>query len=119
MSLLCPHKTVQPILLHNAGPLPSACKFAAGELYPTQVRTTAHGMSAGIAKVGALWASVWFNYLGTRQKFWITACVLSPTATLVSTDNCFCNALKCQADTMLADSEGCVRARRNTQHLDK
>ncbi|CAK0780840.1 hypothetical protein CVIRNUC_005193 [Coccomyxa viridis] len=45
----------------------------AGELYPTQVRTTAHGMSAGIAKVGALWASVWFNYLGTRQKFWITA----------------------------------------------
>ena len=32
----------------------------AGELYPTQVRTTAHGLSAGTAKVGALWAAVWF-----------------------------------------------------------
>ena len=46
----------------------------AGELYPTQVRTTAHGLSAGTAKVGALWAAVWFNYLGSRQKFWLTAC---------------------------------------------
>ena len=50
----------------------------AGELYPTQVRTTAHGMSAGFAKCGALWASVWFNYLGGRQKFWLTACATSP-----------------------------------------
>lgn len=33
-----------------------------GELYPTEVRTTAHGMSAGVAKVGALWATIWFNY---------------------------------------------------------
>lgn len=45
----------------------------AGELYPTDVRTTAHGFSAGVAKVGALWASVWFNYLGSRTKFWLTA----------------------------------------------
>jgi hypothetical protein len=29
----------------------------AGELYPTDVRTTAHGMSAGVAKLGALWVS--------------------------------------------------------------
>ena len=34
----------------------------AGELYPTEVRTTAHGMSAGVAKMGALWATIWFNY---------------------------------------------------------
>lgn len=34
----------------------------AGELYPTEVRTTAHGISAGVAKLGALWATIWFNY---------------------------------------------------------
>ncbi|CAL8468731.1 g8271 [Coccomyxa elongata] len=45
----------------------------AGELYPTGCRTTAHGISAGTAKVGALWASVWFNYLPTRTKFWTTS----------------------------------------------
>lgn len=36
--------------------------IAAGELYPTEVRTTAHGISAGVAKLGAVWASIWFNY---------------------------------------------------------
>jgi MFS family permease len=45
----------------------------AGELYPTDVRTTAHGTSAGVAKLGALWASVWFNYLGSRKRFWYAA----------------------------------------------
>lgn len=45
----------------------------AGELYPTEVRTTAHGMSAGFAKLGALWAAVWFNYLSKRLQFWLTA----------------------------------------------
>ena len=30
----------------------------AGELYPTDVRTTAHGTSAGVAKLGALWVSL-------------------------------------------------------------
>ena len=45
----------------------------AGELYPTEVRTTAHGMSAGVAKLGALWAAIWFNYLNNRLKFWLTA----------------------------------------------
>ena len=44
-----------------------------GELYPTSVRTTAHGISAGTAKCGALWAVVWFNYLGKRTQFWTTA----------------------------------------------
>lgn len=44
-----------------------------GELYPTGCRTTAHGISAGTAKVGALWASVWFNYLPSRTKFWTTS----------------------------------------------
>ena len=37
-------------------------------------------MSAGIAKCGALWASVWFNYLETRTKIWLTACALLPTS---------------------------------------
>ncbi|KAK9842394.1 hypothetical protein WJX84_005508, partial [Apatococcus fuscideae] len=45
----------------------------AGELYPTDARTTCHGFSAGVAKLGALWASVWFNYLANRDKFWSTS----------------------------------------------
>lgn len=42
--------------------MPIRLVWFAGELYPTEVRTTAHGMSAGVAKVGALWATIWFNY---------------------------------------------------------
>jgi hypothetical protein len=45
----------------------------AGELYPTAMRTSAHGFSAGTAKCGALFASVWFNYIGNRMKFWTSA----------------------------------------------
>jgi hypothetical protein len=41
-----------------------------GELYPTEVRTTAHGLSAGFAKLGALWATIFFNYIGFRARFW-------------------------------------------------
>lgn len=37
------------------------------------MRTTAHGASAGVAKLGALWASVWFNYLASRERFWLSA----------------------------------------------
>lgn len=45
----------------------------AGELYPTEVRTTAHGFSAGIAKLGALWATIWFNYspLTVARSVWL------------------------------------------------
>ena len=42
----------------------------AGELYPTEVRTTAHGFSAGTAKLGALFATIFFNYLGPQARFW-------------------------------------------------
>ena len=51
--------------------------LVAGELYPTDVRTTAHGLSAGVAKLGALWASVWFNYLASRKRFWLAAALNS------------------------------------------
>ena len=36
-----------------------------------QVRGTAHGISAAIGKVGSIGVTVWFNYAGTRGKFWI------------------------------------------------
>jgi MFS family permease len=42
----------------------------AGELFPTEVRTTAHGFSAGVAKLGALWATIFFNYIGNKPRFW-------------------------------------------------
>ena len=50
--------------------LPNRAASSAGELYPTEVRTTAHGFSAGFAKLGALWATIFFNYIGFRARFW-------------------------------------------------
>lgn len=43
--------------------------LVAAEVYPTQVRATAHGLSAGIGKLGALMASILYNYIGTTKKF--------------------------------------------------
>ena len=41
-------------------------------MYPAQVRSTAHGISAATGKVGSILVVVWLNYLGNRNKFWIT-----------------------------------------------
>ena len=60
--------------LSHARRCPGAC---AGELYPTEVRTTAHGFSAGTAKLGALWATIFFNYIGPQARFW---CAQPPPA---------------------------------------
>lgn len=49
---------------------PNSVTFlVAGEVYPTQVRASAHGFSAMIGKSGALLASVLYNYIDTRTKF--------------------------------------------------
>ena len=44
---------------------------AAAEVYPTSVRSTAHGMSAAVGKCGALVPTVLFNYIGNSTKFWV------------------------------------------------
>lgn len=41
-------------------------------MYPAQIRSTAHGLSAAAGKVGSILVVVWLNYLGNRNKFWIT-----------------------------------------------
>lgn len=43
----------------------------AAEVYPAQVRATAHGMSAAVGKLGALTSTVLYNYIETRTKFWV------------------------------------------------
>ncbi len=45
--------------------------LAAAEVYPTSVRSTAHGMSAAVGKCGALVPTVLFNYIGNTTKFWV------------------------------------------------
>ncbi|KAK9474734.1 major facilitator superfamily domain-containing protein [Dipodascopsis tothii] len=45
--------------------------LVAAEVFPTQVRATAHGFSAAMGKLGALMASVMYNYITTDQKFHI------------------------------------------------
>lgn len=43
----------------------------AAEVYPTSVRSTAHGVSAAVGKCGALVPTVLFNYIGNTTKFWV------------------------------------------------
>ena len=51
-------------------------EFAA-EVYPSSVRSSAHGMSAAVGKVGALIPTVVFNYISNPAKFWL---VRAPSA---------------------------------------
>ncbi|KAL9043279.1 MAG: hypothetical protein Q9214_003530 [Letrouitia sp. 1 TL-2023] len=49
---------------------PNAVTFlVAAEVYPTPIRATAHGVSAATGKLGALLASVMYNYITIQQKF--------------------------------------------------
>ena len=51
---------------------PNSTTFlVAGEVYPAPVRATAHGLSAAVGKCGALTATVLYNYIGSRTKFWV------------------------------------------------
>lgn len=47
----------------------------AGEVFPRNVRATAHGFSAAVGKSGALLATVAFNYIENRTKFAVLAFV--------------------------------------------
>ncbi len=43
----------------------------AAEVYPVNVRATAHGFSAACGKLGALLPAVLYNYIDDRTKFWV------------------------------------------------
>ncbi|GAA6043351.1 hypothetical protein JCM8097_008044 [Rhodosporidiobolus ruineniae] len=50
---------------------PNCVSFlVAAECFPASIRSTAHGFSAAWGKAGALLATVVFNYLDARSKFW-------------------------------------------------
>ncbi|RAL11202.1 MFS phosphate transporter [Aspergillus homomorphus CBS 101889] len=44
--------------------------LVAGEVFPTPIRATAHGISAATGKLGALMAGILFNYIDTQTKFY-------------------------------------------------
>ncbi|KAI9806709.1 MAG: hypothetical protein M1825_006166 [Sarcosagium campestre] len=51
---------------------PNAVTFlVAAEVFPTPIRATAHGFSAAVGKLGALLASVLYNYIDTQTKFYV------------------------------------------------
>ncbi|ORY62315.1 major facilitator superfamily domain-containing protein [Pseudomassariella vexata] len=51
---------------------PNSVTFlVAGEVFPTQIRASAHGFSACMGKAGALLASVLYNYIDTQTKFYV------------------------------------------------
>ena len=53
---------------------PNSTTFlVAGEVFPKSVRASAHGFSAAIGKCGALAATVLYNYIEDRTKFWLAA----------------------------------------------
>ena len=43
----------------------------AAEIYPAPIRSTAHGVSAAIGKLGALAPTILYNYIGNQTKFWV------------------------------------------------
>ncbi|KAF2093072.1 MFS general substrate transporter [Rhizodiscina lignyota] len=45
----------------------------AAEVYPAPVRATAHGVSAAVGKLGALAATILYNYISARVKFWVVS----------------------------------------------
>ncbi|KAF5876176.1 putative mfs phosphate transporter protein [Botrytis fragariae] len=51
---------------------PNSVTFlVAAEVFPTPIRASAHGFSAAVGKLGALFASVLYNFITTQQKFYI------------------------------------------------
>lgn len=51
---------------------PNSVTFlVAAEVYPTPIRATAHGFSAAVGKLGALFASILYNYIDIQMKFYI------------------------------------------------
>ncbi|KIW26445.1 uncharacterized protein PV07_09539 [Cladophialophora immunda] len=53
---------------------PNSTTFlVAGEVYPAPIRATAHGFSAAVGKLGALCATIIYNYIGGRTKFWVVS----------------------------------------------
>jgi len=45
----------------------------AAEVYPTSIRSTAHGFSAAWGKLGALAPAILYNYIGNHTKFWVVS----------------------------------------------
>lgn len=51
---------------------PNSVTFlVAAEVFPAPVRASAHGFSAAVGKLGALFATVLYNYITIQQKFYI------------------------------------------------
>src|SRR3954454_13480947 len=51
---------------------PNSVTFlVAAEVFPTPIRATAHGFSAAVGKLGALFASILYNYIDTQTKFYV------------------------------------------------
>jgi hypothetical protein len=51
---------------------PNSVTFlVAAEVFPTPIRATAHGFSAAVGKLGALTASVLYNYIDAQTKFYV------------------------------------------------
>ncbi|PKX98877.1 putative MFS phosphate transporter [Aspergillus novofumigatus IBT 16806] len=51
---------------------PNSVTFlVAAEVFPTPIRATAHGLSAAAGKLGALLASILYNYIDTQTKFYV------------------------------------------------
>lgn len=51
---------------------PNATTFLlAAEVFPAPIRSTAHGVSAAVGKLGALTATIAYNYIDTETKIWV------------------------------------------------
>ena len=84
-----------------------------GEVFPTDIRATCHGISAATGKVGALVAGIWFAYLTNAGKFYVAAFFnlvgSSPQNTHTSCSAAADSLLLCCADLSMSSSVSSCR----------
>ncbi len=62
-----------------------ACSWlVAGEIFPTDIRATMHGIAAAMGKVGAIIASVWISYIADKRKIFLISAVWGIAGAIVT-----------------------------------
>jgi MFS family permease len=64
---------------------PNAITFlVAGEIFPTEIRTTNHGFAACMGKLGAITSSLWISYISDIRKVFLISAVWGLSGAIVT-----------------------------------
>jgi hypothetical protein len=56
----------------------------AGEIFPTEIRTTNHGFAACMGKLGAIISSLWISYISDIRKVFLISAVWGLSGAIVT-----------------------------------